>query len=56
MQHSIPNDATLHRIESFLEFIKERESLLRNHFSMVLGFDHPVNHQNLEEDVIDLKK
>lgn len=40
-QHSIPNDETLYQTERFLDFIKQRESLLRTHYSIVLGLDSP---------------
>jgi len=52
-QHCIPKDSTLYQVASFLEFIKQREYLLRGRYSKILGFTDLPNEkhgQHAEEE------
>lgn len=44
--HYIPTQPGLYAMSAFLEFLKQRESLLRNRFAVVLGFREAVSDQH----------
>ena len=45
-RHYIPTQPGLYAMSAFLEFLKQRESLLRNRFAVVLGFSEAVSDQH----------